>query len=187
MSPPVAERKEGEPPLVVRHVAVQFVDRAHPAKDAAGACPPRSAVVFAYAVIIVATVSLSLSTSSQDGLHRQEQRVVILNAVTRPWESFTDRGARRQGRIARAWRSCPPPLLQVASSSSCPLAHANPPPSPSPLGTLLVVHSSLLVTVADTSTLRNALAAPTPPPRAAAAPAKPLDDLLHLPPKAAPI
>jgi hypothetical protein len=44
----------------------------------------------------------------------------------------------------------------------------------------------LLVTVANTSTLRNALVAPTLH-WAAAAPAKPLDNLLHLPPKAAPI
>jgi hypothetical protein len=60
------------------------------------------------------------------------------------------------------------------------------PPLPSTLGILLVVHSILLVTVANTSTLQNALAAPTPH-RAAAAAAKPLDDLLHLPPKAAPV
>jgi hypothetical protein len=57
---------------------------------------------------------------------------------------------------------------------------------PSLLGILLTVHSSLLVTVANTSTLQNALAAPTPH-RAVAAPAKPLDDMLHLPPKAAPV
>jgi hypothetical protein len=44
----------------------------------------------------------------------------------------------------------------------------------------------LLVTVANTSTLRNALAVPTPH-WAVAAPAKPLDDLLHLPPEAAPV
>jgi hypothetical protein len=47
---------------------------------------------------------------------------------------------------------------------------------PSPLGTLLNFHSSSLVTVANTSTLWNALAALTPH-RAAAAPTKPLDDL----------
>jgi hypothetical protein len=60
------------------------------------------------------------------------------------------------------------------------------PPSPSLLGTLLAVHFSLLLTVANTSMLQNALAAPTSH-LAAAAPAKPLDDLLHLPPEAAPV
>ncbi len=50
-SPPVAEHEEGGCPLVVRYIAVQFVDRAHPADDAAGARPPGSAVVVPYAVI----------------------------------------------------------------------------------------------------------------------------------------
>jgi hypothetical protein len=57
---------------------------------------------------------------------------------------------------------------------------------PSPLGTLLAIHSISHITIANTSTLWNALVAPTPH-RAAAAPAKPLADLLHLPPEAAPI
>jgi hypothetical protein len=57
---------------------------------------------------------------------------------------------------------------------------------PSLLGIHLTIHSSLFVTVANTSTLQNALAALTPH-RAVAAPAKLLDDLLHLPPKAAPV
>jgi hypothetical protein len=57
----------------------------------------------------------------------------------------------------------------------------------SPLGTLLDVHSSLLVSIANTSTLWNALMAQTPHHRAVAALAKPLDDLLHLPPEASPI
>ena len=64
---------------MVRYVAVQFVDQVHPAKDAASTRPPRSAVVVACAVIVVATVSLSLTPSSQDGLHWQEQHVVILD------------------------------------------------------------------------------------------------------------
>jgi hypothetical protein len=50
-SPPVAEHVEGGRPLVVRYVAVQFVDRAHPADDAAGARPLGSAVVVPCAVI----------------------------------------------------------------------------------------------------------------------------------------
>jgi hypothetical protein len=49
------------------------------------------------------------------------------------------------------------------------------------LGTHLAVYSSLLVTVVNTSTLRNALAAPTPHHWAATAPSKLLDNLLHLP------
>jgi prophage DNA circulation protein len=57
---------------------------------------------------------------------------------------------------------------------------------PSLLGILLTVHSSLLITVANASRLRNTLAALTSH-RAVAAPANPLDDLLHLPPKAAPV
>jgi hypothetical protein len=50
-SPPVAEHVEGGRPLVVRYGAVQFVDWAHPANDAAGARPPGSAVVVPCAVI----------------------------------------------------------------------------------------------------------------------------------------
>jgi hypothetical protein len=72
---------------VARYVAVQFVDQAHPAKDAAGACPPGSAVVVACTIIIVATISLSFTPSSQDGLHQLEQLMVILNlslALTTP-------------------------------------------------------------------------------------------------------
>ncbi len=45
----------------------------------------------------------------------------------------------------------------------------------------------MLVSVANTSTLPNALVALTPHHRAAAALAKPLEDLLYLPPKAAPV
>jgi hypothetical protein len=43
--PPVAKHVEGGRPLVVQYVAVQFVDQAHPANDAAGTCPPGSAVI----------------------------------------------------------------------------------------------------------------------------------------------
>jgi hypothetical protein len=48
---PVAEHVEGGRLLVVRYIAVQFVDRAHPADDAAGARPPGSALVVPCAVI----------------------------------------------------------------------------------------------------------------------------------------
>jgi hypothetical protein len=58
---------------------------------------------------------------------------------------------------------------------------------PSPLDTLLTIHFTLLITIANTSTLWNALAAPNPHHQAAAAPMKPLDNLLHLPIKAAPV
>jgi hypothetical protein len=42
---------EGGCPLVVRYIAVQFVDWVHPANDAAGACPPGLAVNVACAII----------------------------------------------------------------------------------------------------------------------------------------
>ena len=48
---PLAKRVEGGCPIVVWYVAVQFVDRAHPANNAAGAHPPGSAVVVTCAVI----------------------------------------------------------------------------------------------------------------------------------------
>jgi hypothetical protein len=149
---------------MVRYVAVQFADQAHPAKVAAGAHPPGSTVIVACTVIVVATISLSLTPSSHDGLHRREQRVVILNlslALTTP--------TALEGCFIAIVPPCPrPPLL------------------PSLRDTLLAFHCSMIVTVTNTSMLRNALAAPTPH-WAAAAPAKPLDNLLYLPPEAVPV
>ncbi len=49
--PHIDECVEGGCPLVVRYVAMQFVDQAHPVDDAAGACPLKSAVVDPCALI----------------------------------------------------------------------------------------------------------------------------------------
>jgi hypothetical protein len=103
---------------VVQYVAVQFVDRAHPANDAAGTCPPGSAVIVACAVI---------------------------TTIDSIWENG-------------------PYFTTTDIKSILPLAHAHPPLLPSLPGTLLAIPSSLLITVADTSMLRNAPVAPTHPP-----------------------
>ncbi len=117
--PPFAKRVEGGCLLVVRYLAMQFVEWVHPANDATGTRPPGSAVVVACAVI---TTSDSI------------------------WENG-------------------PYFTMTDIKSILPFAHARPPPLPSLLGTLHAVPSSLLVTVANTSTLRNALVAPAHPPK----------------------
>ncbi len=133
---------------MVRYVAVQFVDRADPADDAAGARPPGSAVVLPCAVI----------TTS---------------------DSIRENG----------------PHFTTTDIKTIPPAHAHPPPLPSPLGTLLAVPAGHpprrpLQLARHRRRHQHALerpGGPDPTRRAGASPAKPLDNLLHLPPEAAPV
>ncbi len=128
--PPIAEQVEGGRPLVVRYVAVQFVDRAHPADDAAGACPLGSAVVVPYAII-----------TTSDSIWENGPHFITTDS--------------------------PPPTVAV------PAGH--PPRRPLQLARHRCRHQHAL----------ERPGGPDPTRRAAASPAKPLDNLLHLPPEPA--
>jgi hypothetical protein len=125
---------------VVRYVAMQFVNWAHPADDAAGARPPGSAVVVPCAVI---TTSVSIW---ENGPHFTTTDIKLYSPHSRQ-----------------------PPTVAIPAGH--PLCH------PLQLARHRCQHQHALERPGGPDTTR----------RAAASPAKPLDNLLHLPPKAAPV
>ncbi len=139
--PPVAKHVEGGCPLLVWYIAVQFVDRAHPANDAAGTRPLGSAAVVPYSVI---TTSDSIW---ENGPHFTTTDIKTILPPLTP--------------TPHRCRPCWAPSLPSPPARSSPL------PTPARSG----MHAG----------------GPDPTHRAAASPAKPLDNLLHLPPEAAPI
>jgi hypothetical protein len=125
---------------VVRYAAVQFVDRAHPADDAAGARSPGSAVIVPCAVITTS------DTIWENGPHFTTTDIkTILPPLT------------------------PTPTVAVPAGY--------PPRRPLQLACHRRQHQHAL----------ECPVGPDPTRRAAASPTKPLDNLLHLPPGAAPV
>jgi hypothetical protein len=131
-----------------------------PCQDAAGVRPPGSTVVVTYVIIVIATLSLSLTSFSQDGLHQQEQCVVILNlslALTAP--------AALEGCVVVVLPPCPcsPPTIAIPAE--------HPPCPPLQLACHHCQHQHTPECPGGTN----------PPHRAAAPPTKPLDNLIHHP------